>query len=355
MRRFLPLVAVPLLLAAPFSVSAQRTPEETLQRAVILYEELQLERAVVLLRQVISPSAAGRVSAEQRTQSHKYLGAAFALLRQRDSAIVHFETAVQADPFVDLDERSFTAVERQLFLESRRRTFALGVRPAPDTVIAPGTERIRWTIVTTQPATVQASLRPMDGRGDATLATLLSSANGVGVAEIAWDGLSSRGEIAPEGRFQIRFVARRDGIAATTDTVTLALDLRYRHQALEDVLPELRPEELLEERRAPSASRLQLAKGLGLAGAALAIPTFVGNGGLGSPGSQRTVMAGSAAAAGLTGFALWRRTPVITLNVAANERRRSDRALHNAEVRRRNAERLASARLVVRSEQGSPR
>ncbi|MGI8497608.1 MAG: hypothetical protein ACR2OG_08525 [Gemmatimonadaceae bacterium] len=353
-RLVLSFVAVMLLIAGPSALAAQRAPEETLQRAVILYEELQLERAVVLFRQVTSPSQAGHTSVEQRTQAHKYLGATFALLRQRDSALVHFEAAVQADPFLDLDERNFTAVERQLFLESRRRTFALGVRPASDTAIAPGAEQIRWTIVTTQPAAVQATLRPMGGREDAVLATVVSSANGSGVADIGWDGLTSRGEIAPEGRFQMRFIARRDG-AATTDTVSLSLELRYRHEALEDSMPEWRPEQMLEERRAPSASRLQLAKGLGLAGAALAIPTFVGNGGLGVPGSQRTVMAGSAAAAGLTGFAIWRRGPVISGNVAVNERRRSDRTLHNAEVRRRNAERLARARLVIRSEQGSAR
>ena len=46
---------------------AQRAPGEVLSRGVILYEELQLERAVVLLREVTSPSNAAAALGSPQT------------------------------------------------------------------------------------------------------------------------------------------------------------------------------------------------------------------------------------------------------------------------------------------------
>lgn len=353
MTRVRPALALLLLqLVGPRALLAQRSPAETMQRAVILYEELQLERAIVFLRQVISPSAAGQASAEQRTQADKYLGAAYALLRQRDSALVHFAAALERDPFLDLDERSFTEGERRLFLESRRQVFAVGARAPADTVITPGFQRVIWTVVTTQPATVRASLLPFDGGNGTAVATLTISATGVGLADLPWNGLSASGAIVPAGRYSLRIVASRDG-GGVTDTASLAVDIRHQHAALEDTLPALGADALLPERRAPSASRRQLAKGVGLAVAAFAIPSLLGSRDLGTNGTHTAVMAGGSAAAGFAGFVLWSRNGVIASNVAANERRRRERALHNIAVLRRNTERMAGVRLAIVAARGA--
>ena len=345
-------VVMLLLVSGSRAVMAQRSPAETMQRAVILYEELQLERAIVLLRQVISTSAAGQASPEQRTQAHKYLGAAYALLRQRDSALVHFATALDRDPFLDLDARTFTEGERRLFLESRRSVFAVGARAPADTVITPGAEQVSWTVVTTQPATVQASLRPVDGGTDAALTILTTSANGAELADMRWNGLTASGAVVPAGRYTMRFVASRVGGGAT-DSASLAVDIRYQHASLEDSLPALRADELLPERRPPSASRTQLVRGMGLAVAALAIPSLLGSKDLGTNGTHTAVMAGGSAAAGVAGFVLWGRSRVIAPNVAANARRRRERAAYNTAVARRNAERLAGVRLAIVAAQGA--
>lgn len=347
------LIIVPfLIVASPRPLTAQRSPAETMQRAVILYEELQLERAIVLLRQVVSTSAAGQASPEQRTQAHKYLGAAYALLRQRDSALVHFATALDRDPFLDLDARTFTEGERRLFLESRRSVFAVGARAPADTVITPGSEQVSWTVVTTQPATVQASLRPADGGADAALATLTTSANGEGLADMRWNGLTASGAVVPAGRYTMSFVAKRVG-GGVTDSASLAVDIRYQHASLEDSLPALRADELLPERRPPSASRTQLAKGMGLAVAALAIPSLLGSKDLGTNSTHTAVMAGGSAAAGVAGFVLWGRSRIIATNVAANEHRRRERAVHNVAVARRNSERMAGVRLAIVAARGT--
>ena len=58
--------AVLVALATPALVQAQGNTDETLKKAVQLYEELQVERALVLLRQVISPSSPFVVSSAQR-------------------------------------------------------------------------------------------------------------------------------------------------------------------------------------------------------------------------------------------------------------------------------------------------
>ena len=349
------LLIVPfLLVAGPGALMAQRSPAETMQRAVILYEELQLERAIVLLRQVLSTSAAGQSSPAQRTQAHTYLGAAYALLRQRDSALVHFATALDRDPFLDLDARTFTEGERRLFLESRRSVFAVGARAPADTVIAPGSEHVSWTVVTTQPATVRASLRPVDGGGGAVLATFTISASGADLADMPWNGLTASGAVVPAGRYAMSFVAGRVGGGAT-DSISLAVDVRYQHASLEDSLPALRADELLPERRPPSASRTQLAKGMGLAVAALAIPSLLGSKDLGTNGTHTAVMAGGSAAAGLAGFVLWGRSRMIAPNVAANDRRRRERAVHNVAVARRNSERMAGVRLAIVAAPGAER
>ena len=59
------LVAACCLFAAPRVAGAQANTAETLRDAVQLYEDLQVERAVALFRQVVSPSTPFEVSREQ--------------------------------------------------------------------------------------------------------------------------------------------------------------------------------------------------------------------------------------------------------------------------------------------------
>lgn len=329
--------------AAPARLAAQESTRETLQRAVALYQELQVERAAQLLRQVISPSSPFEVAPEQRVQAYKYLGACLALLGRADSAVVYFRAALERDAFTDLDARTFTEQERAAFAEARRRTFAVGLRPVEPARFDPRTEHATFLGVTTHQATLHAEVRALDG--DTARVALLDGESD-GVRELQWNGLLPNGRLAQPGRYAL-VLAARSALLSTADSARVLFDLRYDRPPLEDTLPTPRPDELLPERYPSSAAGLELAKGFGVALAALAIPA-IGHGQLG--GGRRTlsgVVAGTAAVTGLVAFVARRRHGEIRENVSANARRLAERARRNAEIARRNAERVAQTRVVI--------
>ena len=327
---------------------AQRAPGEVLSRGVILYEELQLERAVVLLREVTSPSNTAATMAE-RVQAMKYLGAAFSLLGQRDSAVAYFRRMLERDPFMDLDPSVFTTQERQQFAVARQRTFIVGVRTLSDTGFVPGQGRVSLRFVTTQHARVHAAVR-RPGETEA-LASFRWTAEGASVSP--WDGLDQRGQRLPAGRYQLDVTATATADSAS-DTVTFRFDVAYDHEALEDSLA-LDPRSLLPERRPPSIARSQLAAGLALASFAIAVPSVIGHGNLDGTRKHAVVMAGVTASGGIASFLMLRRGSGIPANILENARRREEHVRQNREIRERNAARLAAARMVITATLGESR
>ena len=333
------IVALSLVAIAP-PVFAQRAPGEVLSRGIILYEELQLERAVVLLREVTSPSNTAATMAD-RVQAMKYLGATFSLLGQRDSAIAYFRRMLERDPFVDLDPAVFTAQERQLFTLARRQTFVVGVRTLSDTGFVPGQGGVSLRFVTTQHARVQAIVR-RPGEAE-PLATFRWTAEGA--SESPWDGLDQKGERLPGGRYQLDVTATAITDSAS-DTVTLRFDVSYDHEPLEDSLV-FDPQSLLPERRPPSIARSQLAAGLALASFAIAVPRVIGHDDLSGTRKHAVVMASVTASGGIASFFLLRRGSGIPGNVLENARRREQHARQNREIRERNAARFRDARMII--------
>jgi hypothetical protein len=338
------LVAV-CALARP--LAAQRAPGEVLTRGVILYEELQLERAVTLLREVVSPSSAATET--ERAQAMKYLGAAFALLGQRDSAIAHFRRTLERDPFVDLDPAVFTAQERQLFAIARQRTFVVGVRALSDTAFVPGHGGVSLRFVTTQRARVQAVVKRA-GEG-APVAEFRWTAEGASASP--WDGLDQKGERLPSGRYQLDVTATATTDSAS-DTLLLRFDVAYDHEALEDSLV-FDASSLLPERRPPSIARSRLASGLAVAAFAVAVPSVIGSGELGGTRKHALVMASVSASGGIATFLFLRRGSGIPGNVLENARRREEHVRLNREIRERNAARLAAGRMIITPVSGESR
>ena len=129
-------------LAVP-PVGGQDTNDTTtavLRRARANYEALDLERALPLLRQVVSPQWSFAVTPAQRVEAFTYLAAALVLVGQRDSAIAYFAAALARDPFSDLDPQEFTPDQRAAFAAARPRVFAVAARPVAATRARP----IRW-------------------------------------------------------------------------------------------------------------------------------------------------------------------------------------------------------------------
>jgi hypothetical protein len=346
MRLFVSVLA--LMTLAP-ALSAQRSPAEQLNRAIILYEELQLERALVLLRDVVSPSNA-EVTREERVRAIKYLGAAFALLGRRDSAIAQFRGAIERDPFIDLEPALFTATERSLFAEARREVFAVGVRVQADSGFVPGHGRVSLRFVTTRHARVEAVLkRPRESE---PLVTFRWSAEGA--SDSPWDGLDQRGARLPPGRYdlEVRATSTADSVR---DTVALRFDVGYEHEALEDTLASLDSASLLPERNPPSVPRKYLATGLAAAAFAVAVPAIIGNGDLGGSQKHASVMASLSLSGGVLGYVLLQRGSAIPSNIRENARRREERVRHNLDIRQRNEARLAEARMIITPMSGDVR
>ena len=331
----------------PRRADAQANTAELLANAVKLYEDLQVERAVVLLRQVVSPSSPYEVSREQRVQAYKYLGAALAVLGQRDSAVVYLRAAIERDPFVDLDPQQFTPTERAALADARARTFAVAARPIAPAAIDPRTERATFTVLTTHAARVAVSVHATVGGGSAVLLEGESD----GLREIPWNGVLADGRLAPPGRYAL-IVHAQSAITGRSDSAQVWFDVQHDRPALEDSLPVLGPADLLPERLPRSETTKDLMRGLGVATAALLTPSIVGDRRLGGSGRYAMGAAVLGVSLGTASFIIGQRHRDIPANVTENRRRLAERARQNAEIAGRNAERVALTRLVLRPAAG---
>lgn len=340
---------VALILAAPAAAAAQGTTAELLDRAIRYHVQLDVERELAILRQIVSANSPFIVTHEQRVLAYKYLGAALVVQGQPDSGILYFRGAIERDPFIELEPQTFTPKELEAFGKARRLTFALGVRPvAPDT-IDPRTQRLGFTVLSTHGATMRVELRAVGG----TAGVSLYAGDNSGPRELQWDGLLGDGRLAPPGRYEL-LVSGHSRLNQRADSVRLYFSLEHEHEPLGDTLPSLRPEELLPEQRPSAKARGELLKGFGVAAAALLIPRGLANGELHGGGKTlATGMAVGASAAGVAGFVYRQRHRELPANIAANERRRAERATANAAILQRNRERLAESRLIVASAAGA--
>lgn len=341
--------ALGLALALVFHniAAGQAGTAELLQQARQLYERLEIERALPILRQVVSPEWPLEVTTAQRVEAYKYLGAALALRGQRDSAVLYFRAALERDPFADLDPAQFTPAQAAAFAAARRLTFSVGARPIPEARIDPRMGRLTVTVVTTHAATLRATMRALGG---SDYVVLYDGPND-GVREIGWNGLISDGRLAPPGRYDLSLVGRSQ-IRAQADSLRVYLDLRYEVESLEDTLQALGPGELLPERHSESVAGRDLLKGLGVALGALAVGGLLADDRLGT-GSEGRVMAGAATATGVAAFFYRRAHRENPQNVARNATRRVARDSANALIRRRNADRIARTLLLITPATGS--
>ena len=334
--------AVVLAVGAAPALAAQGSTAELLGQAHQFYERLEVERALPLLRQIVSPNWPFEVTPDQRVDAYKYLGACLALAGKRDSAVLYFRAAIERDPFTDLDPSLFTPAQLATFDEARRHTLAVAVRPIQAARVDPRTTRVSFTVVATHAALVDVKLSAI-GAGSPLV---LFQGTMDGVREVAWDGLLANRRLAPPGRYTLA-VAGRSRVTGAADSARVYFDLRHEIAQLEDTLPDLDPRVLLPERISAEAARRDVAAGLGVAAAALLI-AGAANADLG--GSERggaDVVAATAAVTGVVAFLAHRRQGAIPQNVTANARHRAQRDSTNVAIRGRNADRIAATALLV--------
>jgi len=348
-----PVTVVLLLLALAPPLAAQSNTAEMLQRAKRLYGEVEVEQALAILRQIISPASPYVVSPEQRVEAYKYLGAALALQpgpAKRDSAVTYFRAAIERDPFVDLDPQRFSPGQLSAFSDARNRTFAAAVRPVRGDTLVPGSNQITIQALTTHRAQLRVELRSAAG----ARRTLYDGDN-EGLREVRWDGLLGSGALAPPGRYELDVIGT-SRLVQLTDTASAYLDVAHLHPPLEDTVPSFAAGDLLPEQYPTSVATGNLLRGLGVAAGALLIQTALPSSTLGSGNALLSgAVAGAGVVSGVVSFALRQHNRSIPANIAENARRRAARETQNAAIRGRNAEKLRQTRLVIAAATGGAR
>jgi tetratricopeptide (TPR) repeat protein len=330
--------------------AAQAGTADTLAQARRLYDQLEIEQAVPILRRVLSSAWPLEVTPAQRVEAFTYLGAALALLGQADSATLYFRRAIEQDPFAALDPQRFTPAQLGLFAQAGRRTLVVGARPVRAARVDPRTERITVAVTTSHAARLRVELRPP---GRTAAAVVLFSGESEGPRDVAWDGLVGGG-LAPAGRYEVAVIAV-SRVLPRSDSTRVYFDLRHDVAALEDTLPALGSADLLPESRAPSAPLLDLAKGLAVGAGVLVAGSLASDDLGGTEESLVAVAAGAAAVTGVVAFVHARRHRTMPANVTANAARRAQRAAANEAILRRNAERIARTVLLVEPAAGGTR
>lgn len=247
-----------LLVATAARLPGQTTAAEMLQHAISLYENVEFENALVILREIVASSSASlEVTPEQRARAYKYMGAMFALqpgAAKHDSSIEAFRDAIALDPAVSLDPASFTPAQVVAFAEARGRTFEVAVRPLRADTLDSGAAVV-FQCVMSQPAALRAELR-----SDTATLLVLYEGPAEGTMAVTWDGTLPGESPAPAGRYAMALTARST-VLNLTDSATVYFDLLLDHAPLEDTLPELGPQDLLpevdENRRSIPANELE--------------------------------------------------------------------------------------------------
>lgn len=307
---------------------------QALARAVAALEATETERAIELLRQV---------DATLRRDAQLHLAVAAWSLGLFDSASVHFQSAISADPFTHLDPEAFNPDLRTLFRAARHGTVALGVRAPRDTALPPRSERWPVSVAVTQPGTLRFRLAgPGAGGRDTLIASAaIDSTATVPLALVVRDSVP----LSP-GAYRLT-VEWSDPLGRAT-AQTLALDVS--EGAADTLLAEPAPPDSLYrlEVRLGPPSRAGLARGIGFGVGAGVIPVLLANGRLRRADGRALTVGVAISAAGVAGYFLGRTRQPLPENIVYNRALRSGWEARNRAIAVTNEQRRGIVLLRVR-------
>ena len=340
MKSIMPVV---LLLALP-AVARSQSARQQIDSAKALYEAFQVEAARPILQRITSPTYTLQVSPGEKAEAYKYLGASYAVLARRDSAVQYFMGALDYDPFTDLDPTKFSAAELSAFGEAKRNLFKVAIMPlAAQVLVQRDSAHFRLQFITTQRATIHVDL------ASAADTVVLYDGPNDGSRTITWPGVLTSGAYAPPGIYQLR-IRGTSSTSQNNGTQTMVVRIEHVFEPLQDELPALDPNragDLLPERIRPSEPWLDLIKGAAVGIVAVGVPLAT----LQTGDISWTAHAGTTAVIGITSGAIsfWyrRKYPQIKRNVDENTQRRRMREQYNAAVRQANQRRLERTMLVI--------
>jgi hypothetical protein len=316
-------------------------PEDMFARAVAALEATETERAVDLLRQLVaSLSPAGPVTL--RRDARLQLAIASWSLGLFDSASIHIQAAVKADPFTRLDVEQFNPDFTALFQAVKRSMLVVGVRAAPDTALAP--EREPWPVAVsvTRAGTVRLKLAGLGPGGD----TLAASAQVDSTASVSFPLVGQDHAALAPGMYQLT-VDYADGAGRTT-TAGLSVELTPQ---LADTLPnEPPPPDSLYrlEVRWGAPSKTSLVRGIGFGVGAGLIPVLLANSRMRGGEGRALTIGFAVSVAGLAGYFLGRPRQALPDNIAYNQRLRSAWEVRNRAIAAVNEKRRGVMMVRVR-------
>lgn len=311
--------------------------DSVLQHATAALDSSNTERAVDLLRQLISSFPAGTVR-EQRARAHIQLAVASWALQQPDSTRVHFRSAVRWDPFARLAPDLYNPEISSLFQAARETTTSVGLRAPLDTTLVPTVERFSVRAGVARPGTVSIRLVALD---PATPDSIVMSVAVDTVATVLLPLTGSNGGVLDPGRY--RLYAR---LETAIDSLSLVLD-----RSSPDTLPHAPPvpvSQLRPETRRASPSVVNIIRGLALGAAAGAIPMVLGNSQVRDGSIPFTALAVGLSIAGVD-IVFDRGLLPIPQNIVRNAALRRERERQNQTIAAENERRrrLAPVRLRV--------
>ena len=314
---------------------------ERLARAMAALEATETEGAVELLHQILATPPAAPLSTLQR-DAQVQLGVASWSLGLYDSASVHFQAAISIDPFTSLDRETFNPDLLALFRAAKRATFAIGVRPPPDTALA---LRERWpvAIAVTRPGTVRLWLTApaLGGRDTLTATAAVDSTVTVPLALVGRDTAP-----LPAGRY--RLAVEWSDAQGRSPGPTLALEVSP-HVA-DTLLPEPAPPDSLYrlEVRFGRPSHAGLARGVGFGLGAGLMPLLLANSRLRGSESRAVTVGVALSLAGVAGYVLGRPRQPLPENIAYNRALRADWEVRNRAIAAANEQRRGVVLVRVR-------
>ena len=333
-----------LLLTLLPAVATAQTTAELLTRAKAHYNNFNVEEARPILLRIISPNYLNQVLPEQRVEALKYLGASYALLTKPDSARLFFAAALDFDPFTDLDVQAFSAVELGEFNEAKKTIFKVGVAPIRNRLVNPRNDSTSYVFRTITTGRGVLTARILSQPDTTRTRVPLYQGSNDGLRNIRWNGTLSNGQFADTGVYVIRVSAAQSNSQEQTEQQFFRLE--HHHEALEDTLPEFRPEQLLQERISTIAPYWDLGKGFLAAAAAFGLASVALNSDV-KGWSTHMGIAGIAGLGAGAGSFLYRRShQTIRANADENSRRQAQRTAFNNAVRARNQQKL-DARFVI--------
>jgi hypothetical protein len=344
-------VALSVSLVAIPTIARAQSAAQLLAKAESLYNASSIEAARLEFLKVVN--SRGQVKVSERVDAYKFLGASYAVLNQRDSAVAYFVSALDNDPFTTL-ETTFGGDEQAAFAVAKKTIFKAGITDILEQAldprsVKPESSTYTFHVVTTHTAKLTVELAM---RGDSSKHETLFSGNNDGTKDLPWHGviLAQR---ADSGIYELRVIATDQlaspAVAAqTVEKPTVLFRLSQVYEPLEDTLPSLLATDTLVTQNGRMAPIWDFVKGASVASIALGVPAFLHKSDLPGWTTHAFVGVGLGLSGGTIAAIIGSKNPNNPVAVAENARRRRQHDTFNAGVRARNASRLARTILVVR-------